>query len=286
MEYIIDFMDNFYIHMDPFVRRYPLGLPIRDIGHISCKTDWVRTTFDTFNFSFILSGRGEFRFEGRSWPVEAPCVITQWPGHYQEYGPEKTWEELYLIYRREYFPLLEKRNFANPQHPIWYVHEAGLLQRRLLELAELAKELNAPGRVDEIDRHCERWILESLISETRPSLSPQDQNIQLVRAYVEEHFAETLDFDRLAKKNKMSPATFRRHWEKNVHMPPGVYVSHLRMQKACRLLAETSLPVGDIARAVGYEDVLYFSRRFHNSVGLTASGYRRQNHARLHLESR
>jgi hypothetical protein len=44
-----------------------------------------------------------------------------------------------------------------------------------------------------------------------------------------------------------------------------------------RLLVETALNVGEVAAAVGFRDPLYFSRRFHEVMGVTATGYRRKN---------
>ena len=59
-------------------------IPLRSLGFIPRKTGWVRSDFDSVNFSLILNGGGEFHRKGRCWKVEAPCVITQWPGEYLE----------------------------------------------------------------------------------------------------------------------------------------------------------------------------------------------------------
>ncbi|MBN1555136.1 MAG: helix-turn-helix transcriptional regulator [Phycisphaerae bacterium] len=270
-------MDYFRIHLESLPRQYPMELSVGNIGYLPRKREWVSHEFSSFNFSFILRGGGVYRKGGRTWAVNTPCVITQWPGLHVEYGPEDEWEELYLIYRAELQPSLEARRFADPDRPVWYVREAASLRRRLVELMDLFKDLQAFGRADEIDRVCERMIFESLISESRPSLTPLDQTILEIRSFVEEHFTEWIDFDFLAAEHGLSPATFRRHWARHVSLPPSNYVTHLRMQQACRMLAETPQPVGDIARAVGYEDVLYFSRRFRGMVGETASEYRKRN---------
>lgn len=279
MESIIYFMDNFIIHPAPLPRRYPHDLPVATLGYLAEKPEWVRTAFSSFNFSFILRGRGEYHREGETWAVEAPCVLTQWPGIFVEYGPEKTWEEVYLIYPSNCLPILEARRFANPSRPVWYVRDSSLLRRHVRELVELCRNLSLPGRADEIDRMCERMVLESLLSEDRPAPAEEDQALRAIRTHVEEHYAEQLDFDALARRFALSPATFRRRWARQVSLPPGEYVTHLRMQQACRLLAETQQPIGDVARATGYHDVLYFSRRFRQCMGETARQYRRRNQA-------
>ena len=50
-----------------------------------------------------------------------------------------------------------------------------------------------------------------------------------------------------------------------------------RLQEARRLLVESDLSIGEIATRLGFEDPLYFSRRFHQYACSTASEYRRIN---------
>jgi AraC-like DNA-binding protein len=48
----------------------------------------------------------------------------------------------------------------------------------------------------------------------------------------------------------------------------------LRMNRACRLLAESSLPVKDIAAQLGYDDPFYFSRLFKSVHAVAPTEYR------------
>ena len=101
MEFILYDMDDFFIHLAQFPRRMPNGISVQSIGGDPHKTTHIHRIFDTFNFSFILSGGGSFTFRGQTWQVEAPCVFIQWPGELMDYGPGgqwETWEELSLIY--------------------------------------------------------------------------------------------------------------------------------------------------------------------------------------------
>ena len=93
----------------------PSLLPVQSIGYIAHKTDWVRRRFDTFNFSFIFSGGGTYRCKGIDARITAPCVITQSPGVDVEYGPADAygeWEELFIIYRHDELPELQRRGLA------------------------------------------------------------------------------------------------------------------------------------------------------------------------------
>lgn len=59
---------------------------------------------------------------------------------------------------------------------------------------------------------------------------------------------------------------------------PQEYLLDYRIRRACTLLKETGLPVNDIARSVGYDDALYFSRLFKQRKGRTPTQYRREKH--------
>lgn len=56
--------------------------------------------------------------------------------------------------------------------------------------------------------------------------------------------------------------------------PPLDYVTSLRLRQAQTYLLKTDMPIGEIAEKVGYEDSLYFSRRFSSAIGVSPSMYR------------
>ncbi len=55
------------------------------------------------------------------------------------------------------------------------------------------------------------------------------------------------------------------------------YQTSLRMSRACELLDLTDAPINIIAREVGYDDALYFSRYFHTHQGMSPSAYRQRD---------
>ncbi|MCI5752439.1 MAG: AraC family transcriptional regulator [Oscillospiraceae bacterium] len=68
-------------------------------------------------------------------------------------------------------------------------------------------------------------------------------------------------------------AEFRR--EKGMSM--GEYHNAARMKRACHLLRSTLMPIGEIAEALGFADMLYFSRRFHEFAGMPPTEYRKRS---------
>lgn len=58
------------------------------------------------------------------------------------------------------------------------------------------------------------------------------------------------------------------------HVAPQEYLIEYRIAKACRLMAEKGLTIGDIARSVGYQDPLLFSKTFKRIKGESPRVYR------------
>lgn len=56
----------------------------------------------------------------------------------------------------------------------------------------------------------------------------------------------------------------------------GGWIDIVRVQRAKRMLSSTSLPVIDIAAAIGVDDQSYFSRLFKKETGMTPSAFRKK----------
>ncbi len=74
----------------------------------------------------------------------------------------------------------------------------------------------------------------------------------------------------------MAEVTFRKKWRQRFGTPFKHDLINMRMQEACRLLVETNKSIQAIAATVGFEDALYFSRRFRKLIGVPATEYRKQ----------
>jgi two-component system response regulator YesN len=53
------------------------------------------------------------------------------------------------------------------------------------------------------------------------------------------------------------------------------YLTQLRIEESQKLLAETNLPVKEIAVRVGYLDEKYYSKLFKKATGIKPTEYRR-----------
>lgn len=79
----------------------------------------------------------------------------------------------------------------------------------------------------------------------------------------------------LAREAGLAPDHFSRVFREVTGLRPQTLIVRHRLQRAQQLLLETPLQVGEIAHALGFRDVFYFSRQFRDHFGVPPSVYRK-----------
>lgn len=78
----------------------------------------------------------------------------------------------------------------------------------------------------------------------------------------------------LAAMAGLSPSHFAVLFKRKTGYAVQDYFTRLKMQEACSLLDLTTLPINTIARRMGYDDALYFSRVFRKVMAMPPRRYR------------
>ena len=97
-----------------------------------------------------------------------------------------------------------------------------------------------------------------------------------IRTYIEQHFAEPLPIDALARRAGLSTGYFIRAYRRAYGLPPGGHQQRLRVEAAQTLLRTTNLRGREIAARVGFCDEYYLSPVFRRITGLPPSESRRR----------
>ena len=72
----------------------------------------------------------------------------------------------------------------------------------------------------------------------------------------------------------MSPANFRRVFERTLGLSPKAYITQCCIHKAKKLLACTNTPISQIAAEIGYENISGFNRCFLEQTGISPRAFR------------
>ncbi len=109
--------------------------------------------------------------------------------------------------------------------------------------------------------------------EQRVMISPS--SVTRVRDYIGDHLRDQLTLDQLARMAGYSRFHFARGFRAATGLPPYAYILRARIARACQLLGEASVPVGEVADATGFASHPQFACRFRQLTGLSPSAYRR-----------
>lgn len=98
------------------------------------------------------------------------------------------------------------------------------------------------------------------------------------RAMAAIHARPAVDWSvqRMAQEVSMSPSRFAARFSESLGDSPMAYVTKLRMNVACKILATSQVRIEQIATDVGYESAAAFNRAFKSHLGLPPGSWRAQ----------
>lgn len=117
------------------------------------------------------------------------------------------------------------------------------------------------------------------VAETRVVGGPTKPAYAIVeeaRELLEASLAEPPTIDQLARSLHVGRTRLCREFKQMTGATIGEFLSRLRMQKAKELLGRTTLPMGDIARQVGYRHESTFCTAFKQAEGCPPGEWRKQ----------
>lgn len=93
-------------------------------------------------------------------------------------------------------------------------------------------------------------------------------------AITESLLAEPLRFEDVSRMTGQTPRTLARRLLAETGLRWGEILRRMRMIRAIEMLAETNLPVTEIALSVGYQSLSAFNASFRSFTGQTPTAYR------------
>lgn len=104
----------------------------------------------------------------------------------------------------------------------------------------------------------------------------EKKDIISAKRYIEEHFAENITLETMAKHIHMNSFYFSSFFKKQTGQNFKDYLNQIRMKHAMELLMTTNKKSYEIAEDVGFKDYRYFSEVFSRYYGKTPTAYRKE----------
>lgn len=102
-----------------------------------------------------------------------------------------------------------------------------------------------------------------------------DREMDNAVSYFNENYNKDISIEQYAESRGMSVSWFIRNFKKFTGTAPMQFIVSLRINNAQILLEQTNYTINEIAKIVGYDDQLYFSRLFRKQKGFSPSQYRK-----------
>ena len=103
--------------------------------------------------------------------------------------------------------------------------------------------------------------LNRLLLELTPhTLSTQDDLLNFIKNYIDEHFTQNLKVEDLSEQIFYSPDYFRTLFKEKFGMNPKAYIIDKRIQFAKKLIHETDLSLTRISELCGFNDYAQFNK--------------------------
>jgi AraC-like DNA-binding protein len=118
--------------------------------------------------------------------------------------------------------------------------------------------------------------VEPVAPEPREALGLPPTMLRRIIGHIDTHLDSTLTTEDLAAILKISASHFARSFTTSIGLTPHAYVMKRRLSRAQELLAQTQLPLVEIALSTGFADQSHFCRRFRQMAGMPPRTFRRE----------
>lgn len=95
--------------------------------------------------------------------------------------------------------------------------------------------------------------------------------------YLRENYSKKVTIEELSNNFFLSKSYLSSLFKKATGSGVVEYLQHIRIERACELLTNTTLSITEISIQVGYTDYRFFNKSFKKITGVTAHEYRKKN---------
>lgn len=235
-------------------------------------------TRDHFIIHYILDGKGEFTVNNKTYKLGKKDGFLIRPGEetYYKADDKDPWIYMWIGFngiKAETY--LKYANLDENNHIFKYEKDSSL-KKCILEILSL-NIMNNSNRL-KIDGLLYLFI-GNLIENNKymdkeNSNTQVDEYINISIDFINNNYSNNIKVTDIANYVGLNRSYFSNLFTKKIGISPQEYLLSLKMERACNLLTNLQLSIGDVARQVGYEDQLTFSKIFKKSKGVSPKLYR------------
>lgn len=222
-----------------------------------------------------VAGSGTVTVDGQSFALDASgcAIIPPYVSHHYAASDTDPWTIWWMHVRgADVADLIG--SVLRAQQPVVVLKSVDRIAALFDELVETMEQ--RPSPIHLLAASGIAWhLLTRLAADSR--LPATGSPLERAMRYLEARVEGAISVPELAAIVGVSPSHLSALFHQATGGGPGAFHTSLRMSRARTLLDTTTMPIAEVAVAVGYADPLYFSRHFRRMHGVNPSTYRSQH---------
>ena len=224
---------------------------------------------------YLEEGSGEYTINKKSFALKKDMLFVGFPNCPISYraDPGVPWTIRWVCISSDTLSYLLRSMGITPDSPVVCPRRPERVCRTLTELFDATAEDTVSGNMS-----CMQLVygLLSLMAENGQSPVTDQDYINNAILFMKHSYDKNIRMDDVASYINLERGYFSKLFRRRMGVSPRKWLTTFRLEKSALLLRTTDLTIGEIAKSVGYDDPLYFSRLFHTAYGTSPTAYRTQ----------
>ena len=267
-----------YKHSFKVMERPLVSLAVYNTGLQRCEPGyaWGPGVRDHYLIHYVTAGKGTYTVHGKTYTVAEGDMFLAWPNELITYRAdlENPWEYCWVGFSGLDAGSLVRQTDFSPQTPILHTRDEQAPRDLLMAIYESRgacphEMVRMTGKLYAFLA----WLMESATTETRRKRQAGIDHVEHACEYIANNYSSPITITDIASSVGICRSLLNRAFQQHMDVSPVQYLTKYRMNQACILLKRTDMPIKAVAFSVGYEDPLYFSRRFRETIGCSPREY-------------
>ena len=265
----IEYTNSKYINTD---------LNVTCFGFQACSEEhfWGPGIREYYLLHYVVKGKGRYKVGEQTYDLKKGNVFLIEPHVLTYYIADKEdpWEYVWIGFNgtkaKEYISSI-------CASPVFQCREDHAFEACIMEMVELSQEQQGRDLLLQSLLYKFLYLLTNNLLTDNKIVKTDMPKIYVETAtnFIYNNYFNDISIEEVASHVNITRAYLFRLFKKYLSTSPQQFLINLRLQKAQALIENSTLCIGDVARSVGYRDVLLFSKVFKKSIGLTPSEFRK-----------
>ena len=240
---------------------------------------WGPGIRDHYLIHLVLSGKGTFHLNGRTWELSPGDLFLVQPNQLNTYAADtqQPWEYCWIGFNGVCAHKLVGLLPFSDTEPVHHTENPEAI-RKAMEDVYLSRGMQPENETAMVGY---LYLFISALMRERNERKPHASNssnqyVLNAIKFIQFNYSHDISIDDVAKSVGVSRSHLYRVFMTNVGKSPIDYLTEYRINEACKLLRAGNLSIAEVAISVGFFDQFYFSRVFKRAKGVPPSKYAAQ----------